>query len=840
MAKFLCGYSSATAQQTTASYGPIAQARMFAAETPARTQMAMPACTIRNLHIYVVSYVSSTTTTVTVQKNGTNTALAIAVVGSGTGHFQNVTDSATFSSGDIGRLNLASGLQSVLGPVSFEQELTGAGLVGVYSLNASVASTTTGQLHYRGAGQTSSVYASPAAALDVVSKMTASMDRLRFSVVTNTKAAARVLKARVNNADSTLSVTVPASTTGVFESVSSPISIVPGDAISFVYDAQGTTGTIQGRSIDYRMTTADDLFDVVVGGDITVAASADRYSPVIQGLDLGATVDTAIKTVVPFDTVASLLRAYIASNSSSNAWSITLQKNSADTALSIAIPPFGSGYFEDVTNTVALTAGDNIAYRVATRNSSVSFSWFGFSMSSGGAAPVSIAPETGELVIEGTAPGVVTGLEIVPVLGALSIEGQAPSIILFNGVSPIAGQLSIEGVAPVIAADLTIAPAFGTLTIDGVAPLVLVGASISPPTGEISIEGGQPGVFTEFSVPASQLAALALAAPEPPLTLASQVAALALAEPPPPPVRASQAALLAIGEIVPDVQASQLAILILGHGSACVTEKCQIWTITRRDGRVFRYTSHDRPVTYNDEVYSSCRSLNPSASENASTLGSVGNMELAGIIDDDGISEADLYGGLFDDAFVTVDLINWGRGTDVPRRLAAGWTGTLKQGETGFNMEVLGPGARLEQQALVQMVTPGCRWVFGSAECGVNIEAMKLSGTVVAARSRGSFRATLPAPPSGRQWQNGRVRWISGDNLGQVTETKTVDFETGEIVLWASPSYLPQPGDAFEVLPGCDFARDGGCTVYANVINFGGFPDVPGADSLLETPDAQY
>lgn len=839
MAKFLGGYDSATAQQTTASYGPIAQARMFAAESAARVQLPMPDCTIRNLHIYVVSYISSTTTTVTVQKNGANTALAIAVVGSGTGHFQNITDSATFASGDIGRLNLASGLQSSLGPVSFEQELAGDGLVGVYSLNASVASNTTGRLHYRGAGQTSSLYTSPSAALDVVSKMTASMDRLRFIVVTNSKAAARTLTARVNNADSTLSVTVPASTTGVFESVSSPISIVPGDTISFVYDSLGTTGTIQGRTIDYRMTTADDLFDVLVGGDVTVAASADRYAPVIQGLNLNATVDTAVKTVVPFDTVASLLRAYIASNSSTNAWSITLQKNSADTALSLAIPSGGSGYFEDATNTVALTAGDNIAYRVSTRNSSVNFTWLGFSMSSGAAA-VTIAPETGELEVDGIAPALVAGAEVTARTGELTLLGTAPVLSEFSGVAPATGSLVIEGAAPEILSDLVLDPASGVLRLTGRVPGVYVGVTVAPLTSALQVDGLAPVLFTFSAAASSQVAALALVTPDPPTARGSQVAALALGEPPPPPTRASQVAMLGIGEVVPDVLASQAAMLILAHGSSCVTERCQIWKITRRDGVVFRFTSHDRPVTYGREVYKSCRSLNPSASENASTIGSVGNIELMGIIDDEAITEADLYGGLFDDAFVTVDLIVWGAGTEAPRRLAAGWTGSLSQGETGFKMEVLGPGARLEQQALVQMVTPGCRWVFGSTQCGVNADALALVGAVVSARTRGVFKATLPASPAGRQWENGRVRWTSGVNAGQITETKTVDFATGEIVLWASPGFLPEPGDGFDLIPGCDFNRDGGCTVYANVINFGGFPDLPGADAILETPVAQY
>lgn len=431
-------------------------------------------------------------------------------------------------------------------------------------------------------------------------------------------------------------------------------------------------------------------------------------------------------------------------------------------------------------------------------------------------------------------------VDVNPLPGALLITGALPELNPDGVVTPGVGGLVLTGEAPTIETARRVNPVASALLITGREPPVFSGVAVSPASSALEVQGFRPVVYSISAVISSQIAALALIEPPSPVVRAGQIAALGLAEPPPPPVNLSQLAALALGEIVPDVKASQLAVLALGHGSSCVTERCQIWKITRRDGRVFRYTSHDRPVLYGGQTYQSCRSLNPSASENASSLGSVGNIELTGIIDDDGISEADLYGGLFDDAFVTVDLITWGAGTETPRRLASGWTGALSQGETSFNMEVLGSGARLEQQALVQMVTPACRWVFGSTECGVNVEALKVSGAVVSARTRGAFKATLSGGAGSSQWQNGRVRWTSGANLGQITETKTVDFATGEIVLWASPGFLAAPGDTFDVLPGCDFARDGGCTVYANTINFGGFPDVPGSDAILETPLAQY
>lgn len=421
---------------------------------------------------------------------------------------------------------------------------------------------------------------------------------------------------------------------------------------------------------------------------------------------------------------------------------------------------------------------------------------------SGEAEPIEVEPGAGDLVVTGAAPLIIGQQIAEPSAGALVITGSAPGVVTTGEAYPLTGSLVITGQAPEIFNGIYALPSPGHLVVTSGAPEVLI--------------------FTEASA------------------LVSQTAVLAIAEPPPPPARISQQAVLGIGYVIPEVAVSQQAILVIAHGGPCVTSRCQIWTITRRDGRVFRYTSHDEDVQFGLETYKACHSLNPSASENASSLGSVGNIELVGIIDDDGISEADLYGGRFDDAYVTVDLIAWGSPVEAPRRLASGWTGQLSQGDTSFNMEVLGSSSRLEQQALTQPYAPGCRWIFGDSRCGVDVEAKKLAGQITSVASRARFGAELSGGPGAWQWANGRVRFLTGPNAGQVLEVKTVDFDTGLITLWPSAAMLPTAGDEFELLPGCDLAKDGGCSVYANVINFGGFPDVPGEDAMLETPNAQY
>lgn len=315
---------------------------------------------------------------------------------------------------------------------------------------------------------------------------------------------------------------------------------------------------------------------------------------------------------------------------------------------------------------------------------------------------------------------------------------------------------------------------------------------------------------------------------------------------PSPPTRMTQLVRLIVGAPTPPIRTTQLVRLVVAAGVACVTSWCQCWRITRKDGRVFRFTSLDEDFPWGGEIFQACASLNPSAAEAGTAVGQVGSMELQGIIADDGITEADLYGGLFDDAFVEVWLVPWNDdANEAPRRLAAGWAGNLSHGrERGFNMEVIGPGARIDQQALVQEVTPQCGWVFGSPQCTIDREAMKKTGEVTHVTNRGVFAADLDAPSSSSahtpQWADGTVRWTSGRNAGQLCEVKTADVEgDGVIVLWALPAYLPEPGDQFDLLPGCDLSKHACLDIYDNYINFGGFPDVPGDDAIAATPDAK-
>lgn len=330
--------------------------------------------------------------------------------------------------------------------------------------------------------------------------------------------------------------------------------------------------------------------------------------------------------------------------------------------------------------------------------------------------------------------------------------------------------------------------------------------------------------------------------------------------------RTSQAGALALHDGVGDARVSQSAALILYRESQptiisqactlvlasiapCVSYRCQCWKITRRDSQVFAFTTHDRPVTFRDVEFLPCNSLEASAFESGivTSASGAGDSEINGILADDAITERDLASGLFDGAQIEVWQVSWGDVTDTPKRLAKGILGQATQGGIRYTVEMLSTGAKLSQRPLLDTVTPACRFRLGDGRCPVDLGALEVNGTVsgVLARNalqRNRFRQfidTILTQADG-YFDFGRLTWTTGDNTGISSEVKSY-AATGDIItLWEIMPNEIQIGDEYTITPGCDGTRSTHTTKFGlTMASFGGFPDLPGIDSMMQTPNAK-
>lgn len=313
-------------------------------------------------------------------------------------------------------------------------------------------------------------------------------------------------------------------------------------------------------------------------------------------------------------------------------------------------------------------------------------------------------------------------------------------------------------------------------------------------------------------------------------------------------IRITQAAALALAEYEADIRITQLTTLVLADQVPCLTRWAQTWTITRTDGQVFAFTSLDRPLTFRGVVHQPCNSLAASAVELSTIVGVTGSMELRGTLADGGVSETDLYNGLFDGASIEVWMMPWDNaGGEIPFRLMAGVTGASSSGDTDFSQEILTASAQLGQRALLETFTPSCRYEFGNQvdpRCPVDLVALTVTGSATGLpipnastnATRRIFTDSTRIEADGF-FNLGRITWTSGLNAGATSEVK--DFTAGQFILWEALLFPIALTDAYSLTPSCDKSPAGHLQFNADMVDFGGFPDVPGGDALVATPDSR-
>jgi uncharacterized phage protein (TIGR02218 family) len=269
---------------------------------------------------------------------------------------------------------------------------------------------------------------------------------------------------------------------------------------------------------------------------------------------------------------------------------------------------------------------------------------------------------------------------------------------------------------------------------------------------------------------------------------------------------------------------------LAAHLQREATTLCRCWSLTRRDGEVMGFTDHDRPLAFDGISFAAVTGLE--AAESASELGfAIGGGEVAGAFAATGLNEADLARGLYDDARVSVWLVNW---ADVEQRLLleSGFVGEIKRGDAAFTAEVRGLAKAFDEER-GRLYLRACSADLGDARCGVT--AAVIEGTV--ASSDGRIGLTAPGMdsyPDGH-FTGGRLVFTSGGNLGFASEIKRHAARDGEVAfqLWQAAPHPIAPGDAFTVSPGCDKSFATCRTKFANGDNFRGFPHIPGNDFII-------
>lgn len=273
------------------------------------------------------------------------------------------------------------------------------------------------------------------------------------------------------------------------------------------------------------------------------------------------------------------------------------------------------------------------------------------------------------------------------------------------------------------------------------------------------------------------------------------------------------------------------------HLGTGVTTVCRAWAITRRDGVTYGFTDHDLELAFDGVTFRADTGLSAMALQQSTGL-SVDNSEAVGALSDASIREVDIEAGRFDGADVRAWLVNW---ADVRQHQLQfrGTIGELRRSGGAFQAELRGLTEALNRP-LGRVYQKPCTAVLGDGGCGFDLETPGYFSerAVEVVSERSIFRFSDMSEFDVGWFERGRILGKSGlaDGLAGIVKRDYFEGTERVIELWHPLRAQIETGDTVLLLAGCD-KRMATCRLkFNNLVNFQGFPDLPGDDWSLIQP----
>lgn len=273
------------------------------------------------------------------------------------------------------------------------------------------------------------------------------------------------------------------------------------------------------------------------------------------------------------------------------------------------------------------------------------------------------------------------------------------------------------------------------------------------------------------------------------------------------------------------------------HTASGISTVARCWHIRRTDGVNYGFTDHDLDLTFEGVVFRAETGLSASALTTSTGL-SVDNSEALGALTDAAVTEEDIEAGRFDGAEVRSWLVNW---QDVEARWLQfrGTIGELRRAGGAFHAELRGltealnrPVGRVYQKPCTAVLGDGgCRFDLTQDGFFLDIAVADLTeNRVFTWDSLGAFEDGW--------FQRGRLDVVSGAAAGlwgMVKHDRSVDGSR-VLELWQPIRAPLAANDMLRITAGCDKRLSTCQSKFTNIVNFQGFPDLPGEDWLLSQP----
>ncbi len=273
------------------------------------------------------------------------------------------------------------------------------------------------------------------------------------------------------------------------------------------------------------------------------------------------------------------------------------------------------------------------------------------------------------------------------------------------------------------------------------------------------------------------------------------------------------------------------------HLASGLTTVCRCWAITRSDGQVFGFTDHDRELAFDGLTFKASTGLTATAIEQATGL-SIDNTEAMGALSDASVREDDIEAGRFDGAEVRSWLINWAE-PELRVLQFRGSIGELRRASGAFHAELRGL-TDLLNRPLGRIYQKPCTAVLGDRSCrfDTTLAGYQADAEVTGIDSTTSLRLQGGSSSEEAWFERGRLDVSSGSAIGlwgAIKQDRRID-DGREITLWSGIGGGLAVGDRVKLTAGCDKRMETCRLKFNNLLNFQGFPDLPGEDWVMAVP----
>lgn len=187
------------------------------------------------------------------------------------------------------------------------------------------------------------------------------------------------------------------------------------------------------------------------------------------------------------------------------------------------------------------------------------------------------------------------------------------------------------------------------------------------------------------------------------------------------------------------------------------------------------------------------------------------------------------------EVWLTVRDYHWGD-TDTLSSMPVVWIGTISSVSwpqvDRAEISCAPLSSSMDRLGLSLSYLRACPHALFDRNCGVDRSAFGVSGVIVALDGQSIEYSSAAALADGRA-AGGFIEWAIG--LGE-TERRSILSHSGSVLVLLGGTQGLAPGQAITVYPGCRQTTDDCAMFFDNLLNYGGFPALPGTSPFDGNP----